>query len=151
MMETLPTINSFFPSLRSILSKRSLHSPQPLEAVKTQPSHSPQPLEAVKTQPSHSPQPFRLGPAVPRQPATISMVFELILTKGSPHHLDSFLWTHLIWKNSEPRTNTQHASGRAEEFCLLSGMVWNGAREKPLKWLPVIVGASSPQPEGWGE
>jgi hypothetical protein len=23
--------------------------------------------------------------------------------------------------------------------------------EKPLKWLPVNVGAADPQPEGWGE
>ena len=24
-------------------------------------------------------------------------------------------------------------------------------RTKPLKWLPVDVGAADPQPEGWGE
>jgi hypothetical protein len=68
-------------------------------------------------------------------------------------HSDLRLWTHLTWRVARYIANQEeHHRKRTypEEYELFSGMVWNSALRKPLKWLPLNVGAD-PQPEGWGE
>ena len=73
--------------------------------------------------PSHSPQASAWGSGRVLISATISMVFELILTK-------------------EVLTKMGY---------LLVDMFGRALLEKPLKWLAVDAGAADPQPEGWGE
>ncbi len=96
----------------------------------------------------HSPQPLGWGTGSVILIGTISMVFQLILTKRSSSPVYSRLWTHRIWETLnrermlDKRAVIVRGRMRKSTRCLLSGRGWSGGERETIKMVPPASNAT---------